>query len=107
MSKTATPAQHHSDLLWQLTGARAGPVLLVTGDLDALGPVVERMQALPSLVYMRGTLKVGGHNAQEDADVVFELPSRDPTESYWLILTQAKGLGMISGRGIPTDLEAA
>ena len=53
--------EHLDDgLLWQLTGARSGPTLLVTGDLQKLAPVVERLQLLPSLVYLRGTLKVGG-----------------------------------------------
>lgn len=96
-----------TDLLWHLTGARSGPALLVTGDLEKLAPVVERLQLLPSLVYLRGALMVGSKNTKAEADEVLSLSRGEPSDFYWYILARATELGMISGRGIPTNLLAA
>ncbi|RLJ51538.1 hypothetical protein BCF46_1752 [Litoreibacter meonggei] len=100
-------ADRPCDLLWQLTGARSGPTLLVTGDLDVLAPIVERLQMLPSLVYLRGTLMVGSSDVTVEADEVMALRSGAPSEVYWSILARTAELGMISGRGIPANLIAA
>jgi hypothetical protein len=96
-----------TDLLWHLTGARAGPTLLVLGDVQSLAPVVARLQMLPSLVYLRGAIKVGGEMARVDADEVLALPDGEPESLYWAILTRLSNLGMISGRGIPQERFAA
>lgn len=107
-TQNPNPAEHHDDgLLWQLSGARSGPTLLVTGDLQKLAPVVERLQLLPSLVYLRGTLKVGGPEAMGEADEVLTLKHGSASDFYWYILARTAELGMISGRGIPADLQAA
>lgn len=99
---------HHSEYLWHLTGAKAGPSLLVVGDLDALAPAVARLQALPSLVYMRGALMVAGAaEVGAEVDAVLELGAGGSDAYYWQILARAAELGMISGRGIPAGLMAA
>ena len=96
-----------TDLLWHLTGARSGPALLVTGDLEKLAPVVARLQLLPSLVYLRGALMVGSPGVMVEADEVLPLSGGAPSDFYWSILARAAELGMISGRGIPTNVLAA
>ena len=107
MPDTDTSNLNENDLIWQLTGARAGPAVLVTGDLEALAPVVERLQMLPSLVYLRGALMVGSPDAKAEVDEVLHLRTADPAQLYWTILNRIAELGMISGRGIPTGLLAA
>ncbi|SFR38942.1 hypothetical protein [Litoreibacter janthinus] len=92
-----------ADLLWQLTGARAGPILLVTGSARVVLPVVDRLRVLPSLVYLRGTLCVGGRDYVGQADEQLSLDGVAADDIYWGILSRAAELGMISGRGIPLD----
>lgn len=107
MCNLTSDIMNEPNLLWQLTGARPGPILLATGILDDLAPVVERLQLLPSLVYLRGSLMVGPPNTQVEADEVLALQGKDEGELFQRILTRASELGMISGRGLPAEMLVA
>jgi len=106
MPDQPTPETTDTDLLWQLTGARAGPTLLVIGDLSRLTPVVARLQMLPSLVYLRGAIMVGGGMTRVDADEVLALPEDTPEKLYWAILARLSKLGMVSEHNLP-DMQRA
>lgn len=90
---------------WRLEGARPGPVLRVTGAEEVVGPVSARLSALPSLVYLRGTLEVAATPAPGDG--ALDVTGVSPEEAYWWVLARAAALGMISGRGIPQSWLAA
>lgn len=113
----------------KLGGARPGPVLIVSGFEDLSRQVYERLIALQSLRFLKGTLylmytdKLG-----EDAEAKILSPERvgpiddvlflpfvareaidgeeiteARTNAYWEILAMCTRYGMITGRGIPRD----
>ena len=92
-------------------GNRIGPVMIVVGAPDVLATVVERMEAVESLCYMRGTVEFHTHvptDRPADAIVRLDTPAKttkedpsDPESPYWTVLRSAARLGMISGRGVP------
>ncbi|MEP3348054.1 MAG: hypothetical protein ABJN34_03580 [Litoreibacter sp.] len=92
------------DVLWQLTGSRSGPTLLVTGRIEELTPAVARLTMLPSLVYLRGVLVVAGVEAACEADDVLSLDGLSADDVYWGILTRAAELGMISKAHFPVGM---
>ena len=95
-------------VLWRLSGAVSGPTLLIIGDPAKLQDAVTRLQSLPSLVYLRGMLLVASETSTEPADAQLHLTDREADDAYWIILSEAARLGMISGRGIPASfLKAA
>ncbi len=95
-------------VLWKLSGAVSGPTLLIIGDPARLQDAVARLQSLPSLVYLRGTLLVAAQAPTEPADAQLHLNGAQADDAYWIILSEAARLGMISGRGIPASfLKAA
>lgn len=85
---------------WQMTGASPGPILHVTGAGEALNAAVARLQSLPSLSYLRGTLRVSSVMAGA-ADRTVVIRESSAAAAYWRILASAAQLGMISGRGVP------
>ncbi|WP_131802285.1 hypothetical protein [Yoonia tamlensis] len=106
-------------------GAFAGPNVLVAGHRPLTSMVCDRLLQLPTIHWMRGTLTVISLDALEEAamsrsvasviegrpDELLFLPYAPRTafreaaakESYWSILRLCTSLGMISGRGIPSN----
>lgn len=96
--------EHLSTPLFAMTGASAGPRLVVTCP-DALARgLAERFWELPSLGRMRGSLVLRA-NTQDPTfdlpDLTMQLPDMNQTHAYYRILGQMADLGMISGRGVP------
>lgn len=89
------------NLIWTLSGAQIGPVLLVTGMGAAMRSAIQRLQSLPSLGYMRGEIVFAETQGPVHADMHLDIASLPACEAYWCILAGATSLGMISGRGVP------
>lgn len=86
---------------WQLTGPKPGPTLVIVGSGAALAGAVKRLQALPSLAYLRGHLRVCSTIPDIAIDTLVSIKTEVEQDAYWHILAAAARLGMISGRGIP------
>lgn len=101
--------------LFSVTGAYAGPHLMVVGPQQLLELAARNLAALPSLVYLRGSLSlsIGGvvDTIEDSVDDVLDLTTLAMTKdtaaiakAHWTILARATSLGMISGRGLPRDM---
>ena len=110
----------------RLGGNRPGPALIVSGFEDLSREVYERLMALPSLRFVKGTLylmytdKLGEDIEAQvlspkitgPIDDVLFLPfvaseandseeiTKARTDAFWAILAMCARYGMISGRGI-------
>jgi|GEM_PF-3478741 len=96
----------------RLGGLRPGPALLVATGPGLFDPLGQRLSALPSLPWMRGSMTlVSLWDAcdtlpDRDFDDVLTLLQVDihpdtVSAAYWTILRKATVLGMIEGRGVP------
>jgi hypothetical protein len=88
-------------LVWTLSGAQIGPVLLVTGMGQGMRGAIHRLQSVPSLGYMRGEIVFAETQSHIHADMHLDITPLPASEAYWCILASATSLGMISGRGVP------
>ncbi len=84
-------------------GHFSGPMLLVQGSPAVLAHTIERLEQMPSLPWMRGTLVLTNvveadrlHEFDDQMTIAAVTPSLNVTE----ILVRATKLGMISGRGV-------
>jgi len=109
----------------RIGGKYAGPKVLVAGHDPLTGMVCNRLLRLPTTHWLRGTLTLVDLNAFDDAAVSyhFSAVTEGPPdellflpfvadaalqevavkEGYWSILRLCAKLGMISGRGIPSN----
>lgn len=106
---------------YRLTGASAGPQLVVAGTCPSAEKVFDRLLAIPSLPWMRGNLVLIRLDALDNllgdlsslsplgpVDRTLVLPLPDAKEldetltlhSYHMVLRACAELGMISGRGV-------
>ena len=92
--------------LFSVTGARAGPRLVVTGPEKLVRVLAERFWDRPELVRMRGAMVMRA-NTQ---DPIFDLPDdvlalTEPVlaerRAYFRVLGRMTALGMIQGRSVP------
>ncbi|SMX38613.1 hypothetical protein [Maliponia aquimaris] len=103
---------------YRLTGASAGPQVVVAGMCRTAEDIFERFLALPTLPWMRGTLTLVRLDCFDEAtegamslgpvDCTVVLPwvSEDTVDlgtlrrGYYNVLRICAGLGMIQGRGV-------
>ena len=87
-----------------MTGEKAGPRLVVTGDLDLMRHVADRFWDVPSMNDIRGSVVLREDNqdpAFDQPDDVLHIRTHDDAVAYFQILGRMTALGMISGRGVP------
>lgn len=96
--------EHLKGPFFAMTGAGAGPRLVVTAPEGLARALAERLWNLPSLGRMRGSLVVRS-DAQDPVfdrpDFLIALPDLAERNAYYQVLGRMAGLGMISGRGVP------
>ncbi|MBV2361304.1 hypothetical protein KUH32_16185 [Thalassococcus sp. CAU 1522] len=107
---------------YRLGGARPGPSLMVAGYAPLALQVFDRLLALPTLPWLRGTLTLVSlgalnegrtvcgldHAPNQPVDEVLFLPFAADSAlqdaasrtGYWMVLRLCAKLGMIDGRGI-------
>lgn len=101
---------------FELTGAQAGPTILVAGISPLLEAVFDRLSALPTLPWMRGKIRMHIlHHGEAETDlaeniidevlylpglVVPDLSEEAIKDGYLSVLRLAARMGMISGRGV-------
>lgn len=106
--------------LFSKSGHKPGPSLAVVGRMADMEKVAARMENIPSLAYMRGSIAIYGVLSDQEAN--FEpladdvLRLLDPScnyasngapsaTQYWLVLGRAAELGIIAGRGVPVTVQ--
>ena len=106
---------------YRLTGATAGPCIVVAGSCGSAMPVFERLLSIPTLPWMRGSLVLVQLDRLDDIpadlgaitplgpiDRTIMLPwgyAKAPDDlsirrNYHLVLRACAGMGMIAGRGV-------
>jgi hypothetical protein len=105
---------------YRLVGANAGPQIVVAGHCDSAQQVFDRLIAIPTLPWMRGSLVFVRLDMLDDINADFDvlaplgkvdrtlvLPLADDTNkervvraAYHDVLRACTELGMISGRGV-------
>lgn len=109
---------------YRLTGAMAGPTLLVAGTCETAEMVFNRLMRIPTLPWMRGTLVLIRLDHLDDiAGDSCKLPTLGPIErtlvlpvidggpevevqirrTYHRVLRACADLGMIAGRGVAAN----
>ncbi len=113
---------------YRLQGGRAGPSVLVAGHNPFAEGIYDRLMALPTLPWLRGSLcliilETFDNEACPDSlltdpsdkfDEVLFLPYSPETENgpemikegYWMVLRLCAQLGMIDGRGVSSARNA-
>ncbi|MEO1551997.1 MAG: hypothetical protein AAFR93_16470 [Pseudomonadota bacterium] len=82
-------------------GAFSGPVLEVTAPLAQLRDLIVRMEAIPSLPWMRGSIVLRARpTSDQTPDKSLALSSDCVKSNLMTVLGVAASLGMISGRGV-------
>lgn len=100
-----------AEMVFHCAGARPGPSLGVVGRREDLEKVADRLEAIPTLPYIQGSIAlfVEG-DAMPVCDALLELsdvPSGPEARTapsnafYWAVLGKAAALGIIAGRGVP------
>ena len=105
---------------YRFVGAKAGPQIVVAGHCDSAQEVFDRLIAIPTLRWMRGSMVFVRLDMLDDINADFTallplghvdrtivLPLADATDkertirtAYHAVLRACAGLGMISGRGV-------
>lgn len=105
---------------YRFVGAKAGPQIVVAGHCDSAQEVFDRLIAIPTLPWMRGSMVFVRLDMLDDINADFAalsplgqvdrtivLPLADSTDkertirtAYHAVLRAFAGLGMISGRGV-------
>ena len=100
----SSETDHLKGPVLSVTGSKAGPRLVVTGDVDLMRDLADRFWDIPDLTHMRGALVL----REDDQDPAFDLPddvlrlrTLNGTAAYYQTLGRMTALGMISGRGVP------
>jgi len=82
-------------------GSFSGPVLEVTAPSSVIRALALRMDAIPSLPWMRGQIVLRLCAGRSDgADASLALSSDCAKSNLMTVLGKATSLGMISGRGV-------
>ncbi len=113
-SKASNRIASNCRIVSRLGGLRPGPALLVATGPGLFDPLGQRLSALPSLPWMRGSLTLVSlwdacdtlpDRDFDDVLTLLQVDSHPDTVSaaYWTVLRKATVLGMIEGRGVPVS----
>jgi hypothetical protein len=108
--------QSRGEVVFSQKGLKEGPSLAVIGRVGDMEKIAARMDKIPSLAYMRGSITIYAVDEMAEAthvpevDDVLVLLDRSEVNTcnpraalYWKILARAAALGIIAGRGVPVD----
>jgi hypothetical protein len=106
--------QRRDQIVFSHTGLQSGPSLAIVGRASEMEKIAARMEKIPSLGYMRGSITIYAVEEEASAtripevdDVLVlldrseEFTSNPLAALYWKVLARAASLGIIAGRGVP------
>ena len=101
-------------VVFNQSGLKSGPSLAVVGRASEMQKIADRLEKIPSLAYMRGSITIYAVEDQamsshvpdvDDVLVLLDGAEADATNPvaalFWKVLARAANLGIIAGRGVP------